>query len=237
MIRIFADHTTLSEMAAEAIISIAQQCLEKHGRFQIVLSGGNTPRETYALLGQRFGDQHRLWQNTHVYWSDERCVPPDDPRSNYRLAKESLLDHVNIPPDQIHRIRGEADDLQAEADCYDVEFPIHPDLILLGMGADGHTASIFPHSPALEEPQRKFIVVQAPVAPTTRITITPPALAGASEIMVLVSGIDKAPAVNQVFGETATPHNTPARLVHDAIWLMDKEAAQKITKKIIVGVQ
>jgi 6-phosphogluconolactonase len=153
------------------------------------------------------------------------------------MAKETLLDKLPIPKDNIHRIRGEAEDLKAEAGCYDVEFPSKPDLVLLGMGEDGHTASLFPHAPALEESQRKFVLVDSPDHPPRRITITPTALKTASEIMLLVSGIQKAHAVEQVFAETADFHDIPARLVHDAIWLLDKEAAQRITKNILVGTQ
>jgi len=235
MIRIFSDHMTLSRMAAEAIITIGQNCLAERGRFLLVLSGGNTPRDTYKSLAELSDKKHRLWENTHIYWSDERCVPPTDPLSNYRLANETLLHNIPIPLKNIHRIRGEADDLKAEAACYDVEFPSKPDLVLLGMGEDGHTASLFPHSPALNELQCKFVLVDSPDHPPKRITITPPALKTAAEIMVLVSGIHKAPAVERVFNESADFRDIPARLVHDAIWLMDKEAAQRITKNILVG--
>jgi 6-phosphogluconolactonase len=224
-------------MAAEAIMTIGQSCFAERGRFLLVLSGGNTPRETYSSLAELFHHKQRLWEKTHIYWSDERCVPPTDARSNYRMARETLLDALPIPLDNIHRIRGEADDLRAEAGCYDVEFPAKPDLVLLGLGEDGHTASLFPHSPALEETQRKFVVVETPADPPMRITITPPAIAVAAEIMILVSGIHKAHAVEQVFSETANFRDVPARLVHDAIWLMDKEAAQRITKNILVGTQ
>lgn len=234
MIRIFQDYQTLSEMAAQAIVTIGLQCLEDRGKFELVLSGGSTPKQAYSLLGRQWEHKRRLWENTQVYWSDERCVLPDDSRSNFMMARQSFLDTVRIPADNIHRIHGEADDPHVEAKCYEVEFPPRPDLLLLGIGTDGHTASLFPHSPALEEQTRKFLAVQTPAEPPSRITITPKGIACASEIMVLVSGTNKANAVQQVFAETGNILETPARIVHNAIWLMDKEAAQKITKTILI---
>lgn len=234
MIRIFQDYPTLSRMAAEAIVTIGRQCLEDRGKFELVLSGGSTPRQAYAILAECFAHHRRLWENTHVYWSDERCVLPDDSRSNYLNARNLFLDAMNLPTDNVHRIHGEAENADIEAKCYEVEFPAKPDLILLGMGTEGHIASLFPHSPAIEEEARKFLAVRTPAEPPSRITITPKGIAAAAEIMVLVAGISKAQAVGQVFAESGTIMETPARLVHNAIWLMDKEAAQKITKTILV---
>jgi 6-phosphogluconolactonase len=234
MIRIFQDHQILSQMAAEAIVTLGLQSLDDRGKFELVLSGGSTPKEAYSILGQKFAHKRRLWENTHVYWADERCVVPDDSRSNFLTARQYFLDMVNIPADNIHRIHGETENMDVEAKCYEVEFPSRPDLLLLGVGADGHTASLFPHSPALEEEVRKFLPIRAPAEPSERITITPKGIAAAAEIMVIVSGSSKAQAVQQVFAENGTILETPARLVHNAIWLIDKEAAQKITKSILV---
>jgi 6-phosphogluconolactonase len=235
MIRIFQDYQTLSQMAAEAIVTIGQQALESRGMFKLVLSGGETPQKAYAILAQRFSHKRRLWENTHLYWSDERCVLPDDSRSNFFKARQNLIDGMNIPADNIHRIHGETDNPEVEAKCYEVEFPAKPDLLLLGLGVEGHTASLFPHSPALKEEIRKFLVVQVPAEPPERITITPKGIATADEIMVLVSGASKVRAVEQVFAESGTIMETPARLVHNAIWLMDKEAAVKIARTVLVG--
>ncbi len=234
MIRIFADYLALSEAAADAVFAAAKRCIAQHGKFILVLSGGQTPKETFSILVHRTAHRHRIWDKTHIYWADERCVPPDDPRSNYRMAKEVFLDLIDIPSENIHRIQAEAPDPAFAAEHYDVEFPSQPDFLILGMGVDGHTASLFPHSPALQEKQKRFVFVETPADPSHRITMTPPAVASAAEIFILVAGTEKAPALQKVFSETGSIDETPARLVHNAIWLVDRQAAQPITKTIII---
>ncbi|MFA5865506.1 MAG: 6-phosphogluconolactonase [Phycisphaerae bacterium] len=234
MIRIFHEYEELCRTAAEYIVTIGKRCIGKQGTFDLVLSGGKTPAECYRILAGRHQHEQKLWSNTHVYWSDERCVPPTDPESNYYMAKTTLLDFVNIPPEQIHRIPGESPDPQAAANQYDAKFPLSVDLLLLGIGQEGHTASIFPFSPVITETKRHVVYVEAPVKPQKRITITPLVIANAVEVLVLVSGENKAHAMEQVFTEFGNVQETPARLIRKAVWFVDKPAAKRIAKHISV---
>jgi len=233
MIRIFSDYETLSTAAAEYLVTVGKQAVALRGKFDLVLSGGRTPELTYRNLASRFGHERKLWERTRVFWSDERCVPPDSPQSNYRLARTAFLDCVSIPPGQIHRIAGENPDPERAAEVYEKVFPLSSDLLLLGMGADGHTASLFPGSPVLDDMQYRIRAVKAPVEPSGRITITPRVIANALEVLVLVSGEDKSEAIIRVFSETEDMHITPAVLVRKALWFADHAAGGKTTKTII----
>ncbi len=237
MIRIFHDYETLSQSAAEYVVTIGKRCITRRGKFELVLSGGKTPEKCYRILGSRFAHDHKLWEKTHVYWADERCVPADSPESNYRLARETLLDFVDIPVDQIHRIPADDANPRLVADLYDAEFPLSPDLVVLGMGPDGHTASIFPHSPAITETRRHVMYVEVPVEPSRRITITPRVIANAIEVLVLVYGEEKAEAMRHVFSDNGDVQDTPGLLVRRALWFVDRAAAEKITKSILVDAQ
>jgi len=237
MIRIFNEYESLSQSAAEYIVTIGKQCVEKRGKFELVLSGGKTPEECYKILGSRYAHDRNLWEQTHVYWADERCVPSDSAQSNYRLAKTSFLDYVPIPSSQIHRIMGESPDPRAAADEYDELFPLSPDMLILGIGFDGHTASIFPYSPAITETKRHVMYVETSAEPQKRITITPRVIANSMEVLVLVSGEEKAEALQQVFGDTGDVRKTPALLIRKSLWFVDKAAAEKITKSILVDAQ
>lgn len=235
MIRVFPDYDALSRAAAEYIVTAGKAAVAKHGRFDIALSGGKTPELTYQTIAARYLHELRLWEDTHVFWTDERCVPRDSPQSNYRLARTAFLDQVPIPPGQVHPMFEEGRDPQEMADYYEAEFPLAADLLLLGVGPDGHTASIFPNSPAITETKRRILVVEAPVEPRRRLTITPRVIANAMEVLVLVSGPDKAPALPQVFSETGSPDQVPARLVRRALWFVDRPAAERIHKNMIAA--
>ena len=212
------------------IAAVARRCVAERGSFRWVLSGGRTPEETYRALAEKLHCSRELWGKTHVFWGDERCVPCDHPQSNYLMAKRRLLDFVDIPPQQIHRIPADAPDLRRAVEQYERILPIVPDLIMLGLGEDGHTASLFPHSPALEESERRLALIEAPVEPRARITVTPPVLAAAREVLVLVAGSGKAAALARVFAAEGDYHETPARLVRDAAWFVDKDAAVQIVE-------
>jgi 6-phosphogluconolactonase len=228
MLRVFDDLEMLSQAAAEFIVTAGRSAIDEHDRFDWLLAGGGTPRRTYEVLAAAYGDARGLWTRTHVYWGDERCVAPDHPDSNYAMARQSLLDHLPIPAEQVHRVAAELSDPWMAADQYEAVLPERADLILLGMGPDGHTASLFPHSPALEERHRRVVVIESIKPPKQRITITPPVLAAAREALVLVSGADKATALERVLDEHGSPDRTPARLVREAVWFADRAAASAV---------
>ena len=188
----FAGPAELHAGAAEAIARRAVQAIEARGRFAIALSGGKTPIPVYEQLG---ADAVIDWQNTHVFWSDERCVPPEDDSSNFGSAKRVLLDRVNIPGSNIHRIPGEQSPVDA-AQAYEKTLrELIPDgrldLILLGMGADGHTASLFPGHPALQERERWILPVHVRAEPPWRVTMTLPLINNARHVLMLSVGQEK----------------------------------------------
>jgi 6-phosphogluconolactonase len=187
-----------------------------------MLAGGSTPRAVYRHLAQTQG---LPWDKVEIYFGDERAVPPGDPQSNYRMASESLLDAVPIPPDQVHRLLAERPDREAAAEEYARLLPERLDLIILGVGEDGHTVSLFPGSSALRERVRKVVAVVGPQAPLHRLTVTPPVIAAAREKIILVSGAGKAGAVAQALEGPDQPVQCPAQLARDGIWIMDRAAA------------
>ena len=175
----------------------------------IALTGGHSPGHAYQLAAEREPD----WSKASLWWGDDRCVPPDDERSNYRLARENLLDRLDAQPAETHRIRGELG-AEAAADEYDALLKdVRLDLVLLGLGADGHTASLFPNTPALEERERRAVPTEAKLEPfVDRVTMTIPVLASAPEVVFIVTGTDKADAAERAFGRPSDP-GTPASLV------------------------
>ena len=175
----------------------------------IALTGGHSPGHAYQLAAEREPD----WSKASLWWGDDRCVPPDDDRSNYRLARENLLDRLEVQPAETHRIRGELG-AEAAADEYDALLrDVRLDLVLLGLGADGHTASLFPNTPALEERERRAVPTEAKLEPfVDRVTMTIPVLASAPEVVFIVTGTDKADAAERAFGRPSDP-GTPASLV------------------------
>lgn len=188
----------------------------------VALSGGSTPRPAYEAAARLAPD----WSRVEVWWADERCVPPDDERSNYRLVRESLLDRLDRGAAIEHRIRGEVPPDQA-ADLYEAELKgVVFDLVLLGLGADGHTASLFPNDPALDELRRRAVPVRR--ADVDRVTLTIPVLNAAETVVFLVAGEEKAPAVARAFTGKSDPA-TPASLVRSAsgttIACLDRAAA------------
>ena len=178
----------------------------------IVLTGGKSPGRAYELAAEREPD----WRRATLWWGDERCVPPDDERSNFRLAREKLLDNVAVQPRDVHRIRGEAG-AEAAAAEYDGDLEgASLDLVLLGIGPDGHTASLFPGQPTLEERERRAIPAEAKLEPfVERVTLTVPVLCSAPEVLFLVTGEGKADAVERAFGRPPSPE-APSSLIRSA---------------------
>lgn len=234
-LRVCVDLADLSRQAAEAAVGTINDAVRTAGTCSVVLSGGSTPRTLYRLLASEFRDQIP-WARVQVFWGDERYVPPEDPRSNYRMAKETLLDHVPCPPAHIHPMPTHSPSADLAARDYELtlrnhfvdEWP-HFDLVLLGIGDDGHTASLFPGSLALAERTRWVVAAQAPVEPQARLTLTLPALTRAAAIFVLVAGATKAEALRHVLEGAGDWIKYPAAGIRlgagSAIWWADREAA------------
>ena len=229
-LRIFADSDGLCREAAERILRAGQKAVADEGRFVLLLSGGQTPRRLYALLGSAEYRDRLDWTRTHLFWGDERAVPLSDPQSNYRMVAETLLSRIVIPEDHIHRIRTELPPEEAAA-SYERELreffagPPRFHVALLGMGADGHTASLFPGSPALREQKR--LVVATAKGSIERISLTLAALNAAREVLFMVTGTAKAPVLAAAL-EGPLDSGLPAALVRPAsgqvVWLVDRAA-------------
>ncbi|MBI2492907.1 MAG: 6-phosphogluconolactonase [Candidatus Rokubacteria bacterium] len=236
-VTIVADADALAETAARLVVETAREAVRRRGRFTIALAGGATPRETYARLAAPPWRARVAWDRTWVFFGDERAAPPDHPESNYRMAHDALLAHVPVPPDQVIRMRGEAEDTDAAA----AEYARHLaavfatrrgalprlDLVLLGLGVDGHTASLFPGSPVLKEVFRPVAAVHAAAAAIPqRLTLTFPVLNAAARVVFLVAGAEKAKVVKAVLADQAP---LPAALVRpddgELVWLLDRAAA------------
>lgn len=231
----FDDRETLSQAAAELFAATAEQAIASRGRFSVLLSGGETPRCTYELLAQEPFRSRIPWQGVHLFWGDERCVPATHPASNARMARAALLDRVPLPEEQVHPIVCD-DEPEAAANRYEALLRSHfPegvarfDLVLLGLGDDGHTASLFPNSPSLGEKRRWVTATRKEGEEIMRITLTPPPLNQADLVIFLVAGSGKASMLQRVLEGPFTPHLLPAQLIrppHARVrWLLDRGAA------------
>jgi 6-phosphogluconolactonase len=245
VIRQMTDKKALYAAAAEQVCRVGQLAIDTTGRFSLVLSGGTTPRPLYELLAEAPFRQAIDWSKVEFFWGDERVVPPGDQRSNFRMAREAMLDKLNIAPERIHRIRAEQPDLDRAAREYEMDIervlgevagvgrrPPHFNLFLLGMGSDGHTASIFPDTDALSETERWVIPVDVPSLGVKRITMTPLLINSAHFIIFLVTGGDKADVVADVLQGPRDPRRCPAQLIHpltgEVMWFVDREASSKL---------
>ncbi len=238
---IFQDKKGISESAAYRFVALSHQT---KGRFCVALAGGSTPILLYSLLAQPLFRDSIEWERVHLFFGDERAVPPDSPDSNYRMAHESLLAHIPLPPENIHRLRGESEDLDAEAFRYEAEIrALFPDtavpafdLVLLGMGADGHCASLFPHKASLGEQNRLVVPAEPGLKPfVPRLTFTYPLLNHAKQTLFLVSGADKAETLQQVLQGEPRYLDLPSQGVQpvagNVTWLVDREAAARLGKE------
>ncbi|MBL8840311.1 MAG: 6-phosphogluconolactonase [Planctomycetes bacterium] len=221
---IVADADALAREAADRIAAALEASVAARGRAHLALAGGSTPRRAYEQLAALHGARVP-WGQVEIWFGDERCVPPDHPDSNYGMAHAALLSRVALPPAQVHRMAGEREDREAAAAEYAAALPSAFDLLLLGLGPDGHTASLFPGSPALGEAERRVVAVVGPKPPPHRLTLTPPAFAAARAVLVLACGSDKASAVARSLARDATPEATPACLLAERDWLLDRAAA------------
>lgn len=241
--KVYPDPAAVARAAAEFVVEVCADAVDANDRFLIGLSGGATPRGLYERLAGPAYAERIPWGSVHVVWGDERCVPPFDPQSDYGMAKAALLDHVAIAEGHIHRIRGE-DDPDVVAGEYERLLrrtfgamtgppPTVPgariDLVLLGMGDDGHTASLFPGTGAATEQQRWVMPVEAPTPPRRRVSLTPPVLNAAAHALFLVTGVAKAPALAAVLEGPRDLDAYPAQAIVDAEWFVDVEAASLLT--------
>jgi 6-phosphogluconolactonase len=236
------DADALCVRAAEEIAHIAGEAICSHGEFTICLAGGSTPAAAYELLATRFS--HSIdWSEVQFYFGDERCVPPDHPASNFAMAQRTLLSRLPLNPVQVHRMRGE-DFPPVAAQLYEEElrrgFSLADgalprfDLILLGLGENRHTASLFPGSPAVHEARRLVVAVEVDADPPSRVTITPALINRARCVMFLVAGAAKSEAVRDVIAGERDPDRFPAQIVApedgELIWLLDRESARLLSE-------
>jgi 6-phosphogluconolactonase len=246
VVNILPDAATLAGAAAERVVAGAEHAINAGREFVVALSGGSTPRSTYELLAREPYASRVDWSRVQVVWGDERCVPPSDAESNYRMARESLLDHVPIPATNVHRIHGEDDPVGAAA-AYEATLrtmfrtlkgspssaPGHNiDLALLGLGDNGHTASIFPQSAVVDEQSHWVMADYVAEVSMWRVTLTSPILNAAAEILFLISGGTKANVLKRVLEGPRQPRELPAQLIvptHGRIdGLVDRAAAAEL---------
>src|SRR5256884_9180796 len=239
-ISIYPDTNTLSREAAQFIVRLANEAIVTHGRFTIALSGGSTPKVLYSLLGDEPYRSQIDWAKVDIFWSDERCVPPDSEESNYHLAQQVLLNKIPIPASQVHRMPADQPDRDIASQAYTEEMQRtfgtngipNFDLIQLGMGPEGHTASLFPHQTSLHEKHRLVMPVSVPKPPPDRLTFTPPLLNAARNVLFLVTGSEKADALHAVLEGEYQPDEYPAQIVHptngEVVWMLDKDAAKNL---------
>lgn len=242
-IRIFPDPDAAAAAAAERTAAAARQAVKQGRPFNLVLPGGSTPQRLFRMLAAEPYRSGLPWQQIHFFWGDERCVPPDHPDSNYHMAREALLDPIAAPERNIHRMRGENTDRDAAARGYEAvlrnhfhqpassDFPAF-DLIFLGMGTDGHTASLFPGTPALEEKHRWVIANNVPRLQTQRLTLSPAIFNHAEQVIFLVTGADKADILAEVLEGPYRPERLPAQIIRPErgvlLWILDQAAAKRL---------
>jgi 6-phosphogluconolactonase len=237
MIEILANPDALARAVAKRFAARAAEAIAERGRFTVALAGGSTPHAAYQRLASDAFARRVDWARVHVLWGDERCVPPDDPRSNYQLAREALLDRVPIPPANVHRMHGEDDPPRAAAAYERLLRELLGDdggldLILLGMGDDGHTASLFPKQAAVREKTRWVMADCGADATMWRITLTPVAINAAHDVSFVVSGTAKAERLRDVIEGPFAPDQLPAQIIAPTrgrlTWLVDAAAASAL---------
>ncbi len=235
-VRIFKDADELSRAAAEIFVALTTQAIRERGRFLVAFSGGSTPTALYRLLAREPID----WTRVHVFWGDERLVPPDDPESSYGQAREVLLKHVPIPTENIHRVASELEPAAAATDYAHIlkEFAAPQldwprfDLVLLGMGEDGHTASLFPGSPVDETEPVRAVTAQYQGRPAQRVTLTPLVFNAARQVVFLVTGTNKAVTLRGVLSDYNSLEQYPVQRIQPAdgqvTWLVDEAAGSAL---------
>lgn len=245
-IMICRDRDDLGDQAAVFFVRSAQEAVSLRGRFSVALAGGATPRTLYRSLASAAFAEKIPWKSVHLFWGDERALPPDHPDSNYHLAEEALISHVPIPSKNVHRMPGERSDLQAAAAVYEKTlrdffgpsergWPSF-DLVLLGIGPDGHTASLFPGSPVLKETVRWVAAPYVEKLNAARLTLTLPVLNHARRVIFLAAGQEKASIMRDVLSDDPPSTDLPARLVQpwrgERLFFLDQDAAGLVEKDL-----
>lgn len=242
----FPDAEAVARHAASVFVRLARQAIWDRGVFHVALSGGSTPRRTHELLATPAFARKVEWNSVQIYFGDERAVEPDHPDSNFRAAHESLLDGVSLHSSQIHRLAGERGDLARSAREYEEQlsrsfavkrgqgFPRF-DLIMLGLGKDGHTASLFPFTQALNEREAWVVRNEVPQLSTERLTFTAPLINAARHVAFLVAGEDKAAALERVLEGPNNPFELPSQMIAPADgelwWLIDEAAGGHLSRR------
>jgi 6-phosphogluconolactonase len=235
------DAAELNRGAAERFVALANETSASSRRFTVALSGGSTPKALYSLLATPGFADRIPWPKVHLFWGDERCVAPDHPDSNFRMVRESLLSKISIPSENVHRMAGEKGPELAAAEYEEqlIKFfrlskgePPRFDLILLGLGEDGHTASLFPGSEALKETKRLVVANFVGKLNTARLTLTLPVLNNAANVFFLVAGTSKAAIVKELFGAKSETSNYPAARIQPRAgkltWLITQDAGANL---------
>ncbi len=238
LIQVYSSQEEQVNAAIVLFIETAMAAIDNKGFFTVALSGGSTPKKMYAGLAAPKYWARPPWEKIHLFFGDERHVPSDHSESNFRMVKETLLRKISIPEENVHRVKGELD---ADAAAYDYENQLHTvfnqewpdfDLVFLGMGMDGHTASLFPNTTALNEEKRWFVSNYLPQQDVYRLTLTKNAINAARKIVVLVNGQSKAEMLSSVLQGEYNPTNKPIQLISpsegEMIWLLDKMAANQL---------
>lgn len=241
---IYPDPSALVIAAAEKFVQITNDAATKQGVFFVALAGGNTPRELYVLLAQENWRTLVPWEKAHIFFGDERCVPPEHSDSNYRMAREALIEKIDIPEGNVHRMVGEKEPHEAAA-AYEQEIvrnfaacgiePPRFDLMLLGLGNDGHTASLFPETSALHEKEKLVTANYVEKFKSYRLTMTLPLLNNSRNVFFLVSGESKAAIVRDIFQNRNRSQHYPAELIRPVdgqlLWLLDQTSAAELQTK------
>lgn len=243
-VKIFDDSEAVARAATEKFIELSRDAIADHGAFSVALAGGSTPKRVYELLASDEFKGQVDWSKVHIFFGDERTVPPDHSDSNFRMANEAMLSKVSIPKENIHRMKGEGD-AAANAEIYDAElrsffkggfkdgenFPRF-DLIMLGMGDDGHTASLFPGSEALKEQTAWVVSNWVEKFNTFRITLSAPAINNARHVMFIITGAGKADRLPEVINGARDTNRLPSQLIRptngELVWYVDRAAAAKL---------
>jgi 6-phosphogluconolactonase len=238
--RVYRDSAALARAVAELFVATGRIAIAERGAFYVALSGGNTPRAAYELLGQEPFRDELSWSGVFIYFGDERCVPPTDEQSNYRMARRAFLDAVGIPRENVHRIPGEVDPGHAANEYAsllraDLGNTPHFDLVMLGLGPDGHTASLFPGTPPQTDDAALVRAVYSQSQTMWRVTVTPKVINAARTVVFAVEGAEKAAILAQVYEGPIDPVEYPAQIVHPLsgrlIWLVDELAAGMLKAK------
>jgi 6-phosphogluconolactonase len=236
-VRVLSDAEGVAHTGAQLFKSAAAVAISSRGRFSVALSGGSTPHRLYRMLGSAYR-KRITWEQVHIFWSDERCVPADHEQSNFRQACEELISRIDIPDNNIHRIRGELTPEEAAKEYenalkkhFETDGMPRFDLVLLGIGEDGHTASLFPGAETLSETERLAVPARSSQAGNWRVTLSLPVLNSAALVVFLVTGKTKAGIINEILSKgNKDPYPAAAVSPHHGriIWLLDEDAASGI---------